>query len=374
MRSSFQAIIHFHHGHASGNEGSTEIALRIWLSSAGTASTQVMRMLRENPDAAAVRIHGTNISPTAPALAACEVSEVEPYRVNNHVYAEFALDFCQRHGIDVLIPPRRLDALAGRAEDFARIGTRLMCSPPSAVDILTSKSRTYEAARAAGIPVPEWRVVRDADQLRTAVEELGREGETLCIKPAGEFSAFGFRIFDDAPLRLRDLLEAPRPLVSVTAVADALKRAADEEEKVPSFIVMPYLDGPEVSVDTLSAPGGRMVTAIPRAKDGRYRMLLDDPEPARIAGALVEHFRLSYLANVQLRRLRGRPVLLEANPRPSAGIYQTAFTGVNLPWAAVQLLLHGHPGDLPAPRLGGRIAVTETAAEVESPAAVPARH
>ncbi|MFG2737716.1 ATP-grasp domain-containing protein [Streptomyces harbinensis] len=372
--SSMQAIIRFHDDPLFCDDGSTEIALRIWLSSAGAASTQVMRMLRENPESAAVRIYGTNISATAPALMACDVAEVEPYRVNDHVYAEFALDFCRRHGIDVLIPPRRLDALAGRAEEFARAGTRLMCAPPAAVNVLTSKSRTYEAARAAGIPVPEWRVVRDADQLRTAVEELGRPGESLCIKPAGEYSAFGFRIFDDGPLRLRDLLEAPRPLVSVTAVADALKRAADEEEKVPSFIVMPYLEGPEVSVDTLSAPGGRLLTAVPRAKDGRYRLLLEDPEATGIARAVVEHFGLAYLANVQLRRLRGASVLLEANPRPSAGVYQTAFSGLNLPWAAVRLLVHGDPGELPPPRLGGRIAVTETAAEVHPAVTAPAVH
>ncbi|MDT0306594.1 ATP-grasp domain-containing protein [Streptomyces sp. DSM 44917] len=321
-------------------------------------------MLRENPDGAPVRIYGTNVDPSAPALAACDVGEVEPHRVGNDVYADFALDFCRRHGVDVLIPPRRLDALAGRAEAFAALGTRLMCSSPGAIGALTSKGRTYEAARAIGVPVPEWRVVSDADGLRAAVEDLSRAGETVCIKPAGEYSAFGFRILDDSPLSMRDLLQPARPLVSVNAVADALKRAADGQEKVPQFIVMPYLDDPEVSVDCLSAPGGRLLAAIPRAKEGRYRLLLDNPAYAEIAERLVGHFRLAYLSNVQLRHRHGRPVLLEANPRPSAGIFQTAFSGVNLPWAAVRLLLAGDPGPLTGLRLGGRVAVTETVTEV----------
>ncbi len=321
-------------------------------------------MLRDNPDAADVRIYGTNVDRDAPALSACEVAEAEPRHVGDDAYAAFALDFCRRHAIDVLIPPRRLTALARHADAFAAAGTRLMCSPPAAVDVLTSKSRTYEAARAAGVPVPPWRLVRDASEFAAAVAELAAEGERVCFKPAGEFSAFGFRVLDDRPLRLRDLLAAPTPRVSLRAVLDALQRAADEGESVPELLVMPYLDGPEVSVDCLSAPGGRVVAALARAKQGRYRLLLDDPALTAVAERLVAHFGLAYLSNVQLRHHRGEPVLLEANPRPSAGLFQTAFTGLNLPWAAVRLILHGDPGVLPQPRLGIRVAVTESAAEV----------
>jgi hypothetical protein len=330
-----------------------------------------MRMLRDNPDAVGVRVYGTNVDRDAPALGACDVAEVEPRHVGDAEYADFALDFCRRHGVDVLIPPRRLAALAGRAADFAEAGTHLMCSPPAAISVLTSKTRTYEAARAAGVPVPPWRSVRDAGGFLAAVEELTADGERVCFKPAGEFSAFGFRVLDDRPLRIRDLLAPPVPVVSVGAVAEALERAADAGETVPEFLVMPYLEGPEISVDCLSAPGGSVLAAVARAKQGRYRLLLDDPEPAAIAARLVGHFGLAYLSNVQLRHRAGRPVLLEANPRPSAGIFQTAFTGVNLPWAAVRLLVRGEPGALPEPRLGGRVAVTESAALVGAASAPP---
>lgn len=322
-------------------------------------------MLRDNPDAVDVRIYGTNVDRDAPALSACEVREVEPRYVGDDEYGAFALDFCRRHAIDVLVPPRRLAALAGLTHAFAETGTRLMCSPPAAIDVLTSKSRTYEEARAAGVPVPPWRVVADAQGFRDAVEELSADGERVCFKPAGEYSAFGFRILDDRPLRLRDLLAQPAPLASVGAVTDALRRAADEGEVIPEFLVMPFLDGPEVSVDCLSAPGGATLAAIARSKQGRYRLLLDDPTATGIARRLVGHFGLAYLSNVQLRHRDGEPVLLEANPRASAGIFQTAFTGVNLPWAAVRLLLRGDAGPLPQPRLGTRIAVTESATVVD---------
>ncbi|MEV6108603.1 ATP-grasp domain-containing protein [Streptomyces sp. NPDC051940] len=356
--------------------GACEIATHIWLSSAGAATTQVIRMLRENPSNAEVRIFGTNIDASAPALTACDVAEVEPRYVSAEEYAGFALDFCRRHRIDVLLPPRRLEALAPRAADFAALGTRLLCPPAAAVRVLTHKGRTYEEAARIGVPVPPWRVVRDAEAFRTAVAELAGAGR-LCVKPAGEYSAFGFRILDDEhrPLGLRELLAPPEPVAAVDAVAGALKRAADAGERIPELIVMPYLDDPEISVDCLAAPGGRLLTAIARAKEGRYRLLLDDPALEELARTLVGHFGLPYLSNIQLRQWRGAPVLLEANPRASAGVFQTAFTGVNLPWAAVRLALTGDaygPGPLPRPRLGGRVAVTEAVTEVGA-ASVPER-
>ncbi|MBC7304083.1 MAG: ATP-grasp domain-containing protein [Nocardia sp.] len=321
-------------------------------------------MLRENPDRVEVTIYASNVDPSAAALSVCDVSAIEPRYVSNEEYAQFALDFCRTHRIDVLIPPRRLDALAGRGADFAAIGTSLMCSPLWAVQALTDKVRTYEIAGAAGIPVPPWREARDADEFCAAVDELSLGADTLCIKPSGEFSAFGFRILDDRPLTMANLRVAPEPVASVDAVAAAMRRAAEEGEFVPPLLVMPFLQDPEISIDCLSAPGGELLMGIARAKRGRFRLLLDDPALVDIARKLVERFELSYLTNVQLRYRAGEPVLLEVNPRPSAGLFHTAFADVNLPWAAVRLLLQGDSGLHRPPRLGACLAVAEAVMEV----------
>ncbi|MEC3954186.1 ATP-grasp domain-containing protein [Nocardia sp. CDC153] len=340
------------------------MTLRIWLSSAGAATVQVMRLLRENPDGVEVAVYASNVDPEAAALAACDVAAVEPRRVGNDEYGRFALDFCRRHRIDVVIPPRRIDALAGRVAEFAAIGTKVMCSPVEAVRTLTDKAATYAAATIAGISVPPWRVVSDGEGFRAAVEELSRTGERLCIKPSGEFSAFGFRILDDRPLRMRDLLAPPVPVATVDAVAGALDHAVAQGDRVPELLVMPYLDEPEISVDCLSTAHGELLLGIPRAKQGRFRTLLDDPDLVDTARQLVKHFGLAYLTNVQLRHRAGEPVLLEVNPRPSAGLFHTAFSGVNLPWAATGLLLTGDAGLTTPPRLGVRLALAEAVMEI----------
>ncbi|WP_084522425.1 ATP-grasp domain-containing protein [Nocardia inohanensis] len=336
-----------------------------------------MRLLRENPDRVEVTVYASNVDPGAVALSVCDVAELEPRHVSDAEYARFALDFCRRHRIDVMIPPRRLGALAGRELDFAAAGTAVMCSPPAAIEALTSKVRTYESAGAAGIPVPPWRVVSDPAAFYAAVEELSLTDDKLCIKPSGEYSAFGFRILDDRPLSMSTLLAPPVPVASIDAVAGALRRAVEQGGPVPELLVMPFLDGPEISIDCLSAPGGELLVGIPRSKQGRFRMLLDNPVAVDIARRLVGHFELAYLTNVQLRHRQGEPVLLEANPRPAAGLFQSAFAGLNLPWAAVRLLLQGDSGLHHPPRLDVCLAVAEAVMEVPGrvvePELTPAR-
>jgi len=339
------------------------VGVRIWFNGIWPARVHLIPMLRENPDHVRVRVYGTHPDPAAPALTACDVVGPEPAG-GGEEFLDFAIDFCRRHGIDVIMPSERLAAFADSAEAFAEIGTKVMCSSADTIRVLSSKSRMYSAAEGTRVPLAPWRMASDADGLRKAVEELAETGSALCVKPAGEYSARGFRLLDDSPLEVSDFGLLPRPTASVAAVADALQRAHGRGEPVPELIVMPYLDSPEISVDCLSDASGTLVSAIARAKSGTVRTLVDDPEAAEIARQVVARFRLAYLSNVQVRRWKGRAVLLEANARPAAGIYQTGLAGVNLAWAAVRMLLCGDPGDVPGPRLGVRLVMTNCAIAV----------
>lgn len=339
------------------------MGVRIWFSRIWPCRMYLIPLLRGNPDRAEVRVFGTHSDPAAPALRACDVVGPEPV-VGDEAFFDFAIDFCRRHGIDVVMPSERIAGFADRVEAFARVGTRVMCSPAETVRIAASKSRTYAAAEDWGIPLAPWRAVRDAGSLLNAVEEISRPGRRVCVKPVGQSTSSGFRILQDSPLEISDSGFAPCPRASVNEVADALKRAEDGGGPVPELIVMPYLHPPEFSVDCLSDTTGAVLSAVVRAKEDRIRTLLDDPELTALARRAVGHFGLAYLSNVQFRHWDGRPVLLDVNARASAGLYQTAVAGVNLAWAAVRMLLYGDPGDVPEPEPGGRLVVVNHAIEV----------
>jgi hypothetical protein len=158
----------------------------------------------------------------------------------------------------------------------------------------------------------------------------------------------GFRVITRSPFSLMHLNGFPSAYVPLDLVVEALHTA---EEPV-DWLVMPHLGQPEVSVDCLTGPDGRVRMAIGRTKNGRRRgFTLDDAwtGPARL---LAEAFGLHYLSNIQFRMYGDEPVLMDVNTRPAGGLHQIAQCGVNAPWAAVQLALGEESGELIPPFLG----------------------
>lgn len=336
--------------------------LHIWLNRTYATSYWFLQMLRNNPDHVDVRLFATHTDQTSPVLRAADVALIEP-ALHGEEYVDWALGFCREHGIDVLLPGKEMAAIAQRATEFEAAGTRVLASPAASVALLDDKDATYRSAQGLGIPVPPWRTALGADELEVAYASLRAElepDEALCLKPISGVGAEGFRVLDDRPLDLDDLLAAPAHRVRLDEVTSAMRAAVAAGRDVPRFMVMPYMASPEISVDCLSTTFGETLAALPRAKAGRRRTFLDDtPRAVEIAHRVVDSYQLAYLTNTQLRWWRGELALLEVNTRPSGGMFAASLTGVNLPWAAVRLALTGD-ADLSEPELGSSFVTVET--------------
>ncbi|MBW8821369.1 MAG: ATP-grasp domain-containing protein [Streptomyces sp.] len=342
--------------------------VRVWLNRTYAENVFFMDQLRRNPSARAVEIHATHGDADSPVLAAADTAELEPEGLSPAGYVEFALDQCQRRGIDVFVPRLHQAAIVAHRADFAAIGTALLAPPPEAVAVFHDKVVAYEAVQAVGVPVPPWWRVRTADELVAAVEELEAGGHKACFKPASGAGGVGFRIITRAPFSLAQLNGFPGPYVSLDMVVEALKEA---EEQV-DWLVMPRLEQPEVSVDTLTGTDNRVRLAIGRTKNGRRRGFTQDEqwlEPARL---VAEGFGLHYLSNIQFRMFGDRPVLMDVNTRPAGGLHQLSLCGVNVPWAAVQLALGEDTGVIEPPFLGQDYTVVSGLRQLR-PVSIPAQ-
>lgn len=327
--------------------------VRVWLNRTYAENVFLMDQLRSNPQRRPVEIHATHVDPDSPILAAADTAMLEPEGLSPAAYVEYALDQCGRHGIDVFAPVAYQAAVAAHREDFAAIGTALLTPPAEAVATFQDKVTAYEAVRAEGVPVPPWYRVRDEDELVAAVEALEAGGHKACFKPASGAGGVGFRIIARSPFSLVHLNGFPSSYVPLDLVVEAVRAAAEPVD----WLVMPRLSEPEVSVDCLTGPDGRVRMAVGRTKNGRRRGFTLHPkwiEPARLTA---EAFGLHYLTNIQFRLLGDEPVLLDVNTRPAGGLHQLSQCGLNAPWAAVRLALGDDPGELVPPFLGPDYAV-----------------
>lgn len=314
--------------------------VKIWINRARTYKALLVEMLRDNPDGTPVHIHATHVM-DSPAMEQADVRSSEPDRgTSDEVYAEWALEYARKHGIDILIPSDRFRVLAQYQHEFENLGVTLLSQPSvTGAAIADSKTETYTAAAEAGLYTPPHFQVTDSDGFREAVWTIERLGYEACVKPDTGWAADGFRILTQGRPTVDDLFSSPRRVVNAEDYAQVLARMRRSGEKVPPLIVAPVMGTPETSVDVLRAPSGEVIASIARSK-GRYtRTFSSDPEIHRIARVMVEKLDIRYLSNVQTRMLDGQPVLLEVNPRGSDGLPHCLATGVNLPWEAVRLAL-----------------------------------
>ncbi|MET7349696.1 ATP-grasp domain-containing protein [Streptomyces mirabilis] len=322
--------------------------VRVWLNRTYAENVFFMDQLRSNPQLRPVEIHATHGDPDSPVLAAADTAAMEPEGLSPAAYVEYALDQCARHSIDVFVPVLHQAAIVAHRAEFAALGTALLAPPSEAVAVFLDKATAYQAVQAVGVPVPPWWRVRTEEELVTAVETLEAAGHKACFKPAAGAGGVGFRVITRAPFSLAHLNGFPSPYVPLDLVVEAV-RAADEPV---DWLVMPLLGQPEVSVDCLTAPDGRVRMAVGRTKNGRRRGFTLHPsfiEPARL---LAEAFGLHYLTNIQFRMLGDDPVLMDVNTRPAGGLHQLSQCGINAPWAAVRLALGEEPGEMVPPLLG----------------------
>jgi len=347
---------------------STEHPLRIWFNRPFATSYWLFDMLRDNPDGYPVKIYVTQTDPTSPVFQGADYGELEP-DLQGEAYVDWALDFCERHGIELFFPRKWIEILVEAEERFAALGVRLIASSPEAIRLFEDKNLTYRAATETGVAVPPWCVASDGESFERELQSLRAELEAqdrIVVKPTVGVGAQGFRILDEKPRTINGILEGGLR-VSPEELLRGYERAEAADEALPELMLLPYLDEPELSVDCLSSPQGELLKTIPRAKlSGRQRLFTDEyPEAVELVERLYAGRDLRYITNTQLRWWRGRLVLLETNTRPAGGLYATSLTGVNLIWDAVALALRGEATPK-QPRLGDSYVALESFTELKA--------
>jgi biotin carboxylase len=327
--------------------------LRIWFNRTYATNSHVIAMLRANPDGRAVHVIGTHVDPDSPVLVASDEAHPEPPEdCPAPDYVAWALDFACRHAVDVFVPRFGMAALADAKADFAAAGVTLTCPAAETVRLFEDKAAGYRAAAALGLPVPLHHLVSDGPGLFAAYEQLRDVAERVCMKPVQGTGGTGYRELTTTGPDVDELLGPVHARADLGRAGAALDAALAAGREVPTMLVMPYLTGPEISVDALADHDGTTLAALGRGRSRRRRLIVDDSGARRVTETLNRAHRVAYISNTQVRYWQGPgdaeplPYLLELNTRISGGLFQTALSGVNLPWAAVQLALGEHVGTL----------------------------
>lgn len=258
---------------------------------------------------------GADTSLSAPALFFCN-SRVKTPKISDPDYIPFLVDYCNAHNVDALIPTIDTDLLilAENKEKFKR--TKVIISSVESIKICRDKRQTGKFFQSVGVkcPIP----VDDYKEYQ--------QGFPAFIKPKdGSSSINAYKVFNQTELKsLSDI--------------------------VPDYIVQPFIEGTEYTVDAFCDFEGNPILITPRirlaVRSGEVlkTQICQDKIIISEMKRIISSFKPCGPITVQLIRdsKTGEDYFIEINPRYGGGAPLSIKAGANSSEVLLRLLQGDH--------------------------------
>jgi len=178
-------------------------------------------------------IFGTDITETAPALYYCDKS-IQICRIDNLEYIPQLLNICRKNKINAVIPTIDTDLLllSQNKQKFENVGTKVYIGAPDKIAICRDKRLTGEFFGSCGLKAPK------------AYDNISKYqgGYPAFIKPLdGSSSIDAYMVKNEEELGTYSL-------------------------KIKDYIIQPYIDGTEYTIDIFCNYNGMPVYITPRTR------------------------------------------------------------------------------------------------------------
>ena len=260
-------------------------------------------------------------------------------------YVDVIFNICKKEKVDVVLPVMsvELNVLSLNKNKFENEGIRISVSDSNSLFIANDKLALFNYMRDNGLPCAEYRSVSNINSLKEAVHELGYPKKRVCVKATNVSGSRGFRILDSVKSRY-DMFFNEKPNSAFITLDDLLS-IMSENEIIPEMMVMEYLPGAEYTVDLLADHGEVLYSCCRKSTNMENSIMLDgivsdNKEVLELCRKVTEKLRLDGNIGFDVKeREDGTPMIMECNPRITAGISAFAAAGVNLPYLCVKKLL-----------------------------------
>lgn len=260
-----------------------------------------------------IKIYGADMTDTAPALAYCDYTRIV-CGMRDEKYVPELLDICMMDKIDLLIPTIDTDLLilSKNKEQFERIGTKVLISSQEMIAICRDKRFTTDFFERCGVFTPH--TYDDVNYYKDSFP--------CFIKPKdGSSSINAYKVTDKDELFMYS-------------------------EQVEDYIIQPFIEGKEYTVDIFCDFEGNPIYIVPRQRlairSGEVlKTKIDlDEKIIKESKKIIERFKPCGPMTVQLIRENGsnRDYFIEINPRFGGGAPLSMKAGADSAAVVLRLL------------------------------------
>lgn len=268
-------------------------------------------------------------------------------------YADAILDICAKELVDVVIPIMsvELETLAKNADKFQAAGVALSVSGLESLKIANNKLALFRFMQENGISAPKFQAVNCVEDVDSAIAHIGFP---VVFKTTEGSGSRGMRIIDPSKSRF-DILFHEKPTSAYVTLQDFKETL--QEGDMPPMLAMEYLPGHEYTVDMLCDNGKVLYNMCRRGLNVQTSIILDGvvedkPEITALCAQVAGKLKLTGNIGFDVKeRSDGTPVIMECNPRATAGVSEFTASGVNLLYLNVKRCL-GEPLPQVNPKYG----------------------
>lgn len=281
------------------------------------------------------KIIATDMQLSAPALQVADVKLQVP-AVYDPSYIDCTLDICKRNDINALISLNDLELpiLAENKDRFKAIGTTVIVSDKSIIDIAFDKYKTAKWVEEQGLNAPKTFI--NLQEVKKALAN-GEVQFPLFLKPRWGSGSIGLETVDDM-----EELEIVYALLLKKIKKTFLAKASIGDEYV---LIQEKLTGKEYGLDVMNDLSGKNIAVsvkqklAMRAGETDKAKIVDIPEVKRMGEIIGQNLR--HIGNLDvdiMQRADGTFCVLELNPRFGGGYPFSHEAGVNMPKAIIEWL------------------------------------
>ena len=182
--------------------------MRIWFNKTFSSIHTVLRNIRESDHAGNITLIFSHTHAQVPGMAVADEKFIEPEKLSDDDYLDWAFNFCVEQQIDWFWPGKAARLISEHKTRFAAIGTQIISvATPEVLGLLNDKAAFYHSLSRDIAESPETIAVNNLAEFDAAYQSLRRKHETLCVKPAVSVFGLGFRIIDEQQFSINHLLK-----------------------------------------------------------------------------------------------------------------------------------------------------------------------
>jgi hypothetical protein len=174
-------------------------------------------------------------------------------------------------------------------------------------------------------------IVQNVEEFKEAYSQLKEKYKKICVKYDFDEGGTSFKLIEETKVpSINELTQSHITRINYDYLVDCLAT----EEKFRKLVVMPFLDGTEISIDCIGLQD--KLLAIPRYKiSSRFTKFEMNENIIDIANKFYSVMPLWAPFNIQLRYHEDTLYILEVNTRMAGGSWKAKFMGCDFPNLAI---------------------------------------